>query len=222
MEDKRVTTRVITIDGPAGGGKSTVARLLAKRLGVDFLDTGAMYRAAALLGIRQKVDWDDPQSLVDLVRNHEIVNRFGKTTIDGDDVSEAIRTTEVTGLTHFAADNPDIRELMVELQRRCAVGHSLVTEGRDQGSVVFPNAYRKFYLTASAMERARRRAEDLRSRGENPDVEELQRQILLRDQRDSQREVGPLRVPDGAIVIDSSALSVDQVVEKMYQLSYQV
>ena len=212
-------TRVITIDGPAGSGKSTVARLLARRLGVAFLDTGGMYRAAALLGLRGKADWDDPQMLVRLVQGHEIVNQFGKTTLDGEDVSREIRTSEVTGLTHFAADNPDIREVMVALQRQCAVGRSLVTEGRDQGSVVFPDAYRKFYLTASAEERARRRAEDLRARGENPDIEELRQQILLRDQRDSQREVGPLRVPDGAMVIDSTAMSVDEVVEKMYQLT---
>ena len=196
-----------------------MARLLAKRLGIDFLDTGAMYRAAALLGLCRKADWNDPKMLVRLVQGHEIVNQFGKTTLDGEDVSEAIRTSEVTGLTHFAADNPEIREVMVTLQRQCAVGRSLVTEGRDQGSVVFPDAYRKFYLSASAEERARRRAEELRARGENPDVEELRQQILLRDQRDSQREVGPLRVPDGAIVIDSTAMSVDEVVEKMYQLT---
>ncbi|MBQ3332623.1 MAG: (d)CMP kinase [Thermoguttaceae bacterium] len=212
-------THVITIDGPAGSGKSTVARLLARRLGVDFLDTGAMYRAAALLGLRRKADWNDPQALVRLVQGHQIVNRFGKTTLDGEDVSQAIRTGEVTGLTHFAADNPGIREIMVALQRQCAVGRSLVTEGRDQGSVVFPDAYRKFYLTASAEERARRRAEELRARGENPDIEQLRQQILLRDQRDSQREVGPLRVPDGAMVIDSTEMSVDEVVEKMYRLT---
>ncbi|MBO7722701.1 MAG: (d)CMP kinase, partial [Thermoguttaceae bacterium] len=110
-------------------------------------------------------------------------------------------------------------ELIVTLQRKCAVGRSLLTEGRDQGSVVFPDAYRKFYLTASAEERARRRAEELRARGENPDIEQLRQQILLRDQRDSQREVGPLRVPDGAMVIDSTEMSVDEVVEKMYRLT---
>ena len=212
-------THVITIDGPAGSGKSTVARLLAKRLGVDFLDTGAMYRTAALLGLRRKADWNDPQALVRLVQGHQIVNQFGKTSLDGEDVSQAIRTGEVTGLTHFAADNPGIREIMVALQRQCAVGRSLVTEGRDQGSVVFPDAYRKFYLTASAEERARRRAEELRARGEDPDIEQLRQQILLRDQRDSQREVGPLRVPDGAMVIDSTEMSVDEVVEKMYRLT---
>lgn len=212
-------THVITIDGPAGSGKSTVARLLAKRLGVDFLDTGAMYRTAALLGLRRKADWNDPQALVRLVQGHQIVNQLGKTSLDGEDVSQAIRTGEVTGLTHFAADNPGIREIMVALQRQCAVGRSLVTEGRDQGSVVFPDAYRKFYLTASAEERARRRAEELRARGEIPDIEQLRQQILLRDQRDSQREVGPLRVPDGAMVIDSTEMSVDEVVEKMYRLT---
>lgn len=212
---KNIGGNVVTIDGPAGGGKSTAARNLAKRLNFDYLDTGAMYRTAALLGIRYRLDWNDPDALVALTKRHSIKNRLGRTTLDEEDVSDAIRTTEVTQMTHFAADNPKIREIMVRQQRENAVGRNLVTEGRDQGTVVFPDAFCKFYLTASVAERAKRRLNDLKKQGENADFDELTRQIQLRDERDSTRDVGPLRIPDDAITIDSGPLTADEVVDIM-------
>lgn len=212
---KKISAHVVTIDGPAGGGKSTTAKNLAKRLNFDYLDTGAMYRTAALLGIRRRVDWNDPDALVELTKRHSIKNRLGRTTLDGEDVSEAIRTNEVTQMTHFAADNPKIREIMVRQQRENAVGRNLVTEGRDQGSVVFPDACCKFYLFASVAERAKRRLKDMKKQGESADFNELTRQIQLRDERDSTRTVGPLRIPDDAITIDSGPLTADEVVDQM-------
>lgn len=207
--------KVVTIDGPAGGGKSTTAKTLAKRLDFDYLDTGAMYRTVALLGLKHGVDWDDPDALVELAKGHRIENRHGKTTLDGEDVSDAIRSSEVTQMTHYAADNPQIREIMLPLQRQSADGRDLVTEGRDQGTAVFPDAFCKFYLTASPEVRARRRMADLKRQGETPDFDELLRLIRLRDERDSTRSVGPLREPADAVSIDSGPLSAEQVVERM-------
>ena len=147
---------IITIDGPAGSGKSTVARTLAKRLGFRFLDTGAMYRAVALAGVRAGVDFDRPEQLAWLAEKIELDVSENRVLLDGHDVTQAIRTSEVTAVTRHAADNPAVRELLVRLQRKAAAGENIVTEGRDQGSVVFPDAPCKFFLTASAEERARR------------------------------------------------------------------
>ena len=129
---------IITIDGPAGAGKSTVARALARRLGFCFLDTGAMYRAVALAGMRRGLDWDVPDDLARLARKLDIRICGDKTYLDGEDVTEAIRTSEVTAVTRYAADNPQVREHLVRLQRQLAGNNNIVTEGRDQGTVVFP------------------------------------------------------------------------------------
>ena len=208
--------KVITIDGPAGGGKSTAARILADQLGFEYLDTGAMYRSVALLGIRANIDWGDPDALVRLARQHKIKYDQGRIFLDGEDVSEAIRSSEVTAKTRYSADNPEIRALLVRLQQKFAEGHHLVTEGRDQGTVVFPNAWRKFYLTAGAHERARRRMLDLEARGEQPDFDALLRQIEERDQRDASRAVGPLRCPEDAQTINSDGKSISEVVAEMF------
>ncbi|GAG18453.1 unnamed protein product, partial [marine sediment metagenome] len=154
---------IITIDGPAGAGKSTVARALARRLGFRFLDTGAMYRAAALAGMRESVDWQQPEQMAALVVKVKIELCDDRVLLDGKDVSETIRTQEVTDVTRYAADNPQVRGHMVRLQRAMAQGHDAVAEGRDQGTVVFPNAACKFFLTASPRQRAQRRLGDLQS-----------------------------------------------------------
>ncbi|HEY2838915.1 MAG TPA: (d)CMP kinase, partial [Pirellulales bacterium] len=140
---------IVTIDGPAGAGKSSVARMLADRLDFKFLDTGAMYRAVAWAAQRRKLDWDDPEALAKLARGLNIEVHGSQTVVDGQDVSDAIRTVAVTSNTHYAANNPAVRAHLVELQRRVADSQDIITEGRDQGTVAFPDAGCKFFLTAT-------------------------------------------------------------------------
>ncbi len=144
---------IITIDGPAGAGKSSVARALARRLGFRFLDTGAMYRAVALAGMRRGLDWGVPQDLARLARELRFTLAGERLLLDGEDVTEAVRTTAVTAVTRYAADNPQVRQRLVELQRILAGQDNVVTEGRDQGTVAFPHAECKIFLTASPQER---------------------------------------------------------------------
>src|SRR5262245_32944142 len=157
---------IVTLDGPAGAGKSPAARALARRLGFRFLDTGAMYRAVAWAAVRQGLDWGDPQALTALARRVSIEFRGDRVLLDGADVTAEIRRSEITAVTHYAANNPAVREHLVRLQRELAGNDNVVAEGRDQGTVVFPRAECKIFLTASPEERARRRQLDLQSRGE--------------------------------------------------------
>jgi cytidylate kinase len=208
---------VITIDGPAASGKSTVARLLAERLGASFLDTGAMYRAVTLAAVEGGVDMSDEEKLLAVLdnRDFQFAVREGRMVvfIDGLDVTEQIRKPEVTANARYIASAVKLREKLVEMQRQFAAGEKkIVTEGRDQGTVVFPDADVKFFLTADARERARRRqAESLR----NESLEQIQRAIEERDKSDEGRAVGPLKPADDAIVIDTTDLSIEEVVEKL-------
>jgi CMP/dCMP kinase len=206
---------LITIDGPAGAGKSSVAKLLAKRLGFRFLDTGAMYRAVALAGMHAGLDWDMPSDLAELARHLRLRVEGERIFLDGEDVSEAIRTTEVTAVTRYAADNPAVRSQLVELQRRTAAGQDIVTEGRDQGTVAFPDADCKFYLMASPEERARRRLNELAAKNQPVTLEQVLAAQNRRDREDSSRSVGPLLPADDAIEISTDGLSLDAVVEKL-------
>ncbi len=215
---------LITIDGPAGTGKSTVARSLAKRLGVDFLDTGAMYRAAAALAIDRNVN--DDAALVALVQRANI--RFDWTRdppeilVFGTALGTRIRDKDVTSRVSPVSAIHDLRELMVDLQRQIAREHTrLVTEGRDQGSVVFPDATVKFYLDADPAERARRRVDQLKASGRFPadvtedEVNKVLAEIVERDERDRTRPDGPLRQPEGAVVIDTTYLTQDEVIAEL-------
>lgn len=211
---------IITIDGPAGTGKSSVARALARRLGLDFLDTGAMYRAAALVALRAKIDPADEARLVARVVEADI--RFDwsldppEVLIDGEGAGGAIRTPEVTAIVSRVAGIRALRAHMVERQREIARKHPrLVTEGRDQGSVVFPDARVKFYLDASAAVRAARRARQLRDAGMPADESRLLGEIVARDRSDMGRADGPLTCPSDAVVIDTSGLEFDGVVEAL-------
>lgn len=211
---------IITIDGPAASGKSTVARLLAERLGASFLDTGAMYRAVTLAALQAGVDMNNEEELLSILETSEF--RFavkeGKTTvcIDGVDVTEQIRGSEVTTNARHIASSAKLRKKLVAMQRQFAASEGkIVTEGRDQGTVVFPDADVKFYLTAETVERARRRQNELRAKGENKRIEQIQRAIEERDKSDESRAVGPLKPAGNAIVVDSTDLSIEEVVEKV-------
>lgn len=206
---------IVTIDGPAGAGKSTVAKALAQRLGFRYLDTGAMYRAVALAGMRAETDWDRPGQLADLARRLRIEITGDRILLDGEDVTEAVRGLDVTAATRYAADNPQVRARLVDLQREIGRGCDIVTEGRDQGTVAFPDAECKIFLTASPEERSRRRLEDLRARGENSTLDEVLAAQARRDREDSSRPVGPLvRAPE-AIEFSTDGLSVAEVVDRL-------
>jgi cytidylate kinase len=206
---------IVTLDGPAGAGKSTTARALARRLGFRFLDTGAMYRAVALAAVDRNLPWSDPAALVELTGRMNVELRVDRVFLDGVDVTEAIRTSKITGVTHYAADNPGVRAILVEWQRSAAAGDNIVTEGRDQGTVVFPHAECKIYLVASPDERARRRQKDLAARGEQVPLDKILAQQNQRDARDAGRTVGPMVPADDAIVFTTDGLSPAEVVDRL-------
>ena len=206
---------IVTLDGPAGAGKSTAARELARRLGFRFLDTGAMYRAVALAAVRAGLNWDNPQPLAELARRLSIELRGNQVLLDGQDVTTDIRQSQITALTHYAANNPGVREHLVQMQRAAAGNGDIVAEGRDQGTVVFPHAECKIFLTANPQERARRRQRDLQSRGEVAPLEEVLEQQNKRDHSDSSRSVGPLMAASDAIQFSTDGLSQQEVVDRL-------
>ena len=209
---------IIAIDGPAGAGKSSAAKSLARRLGFRFLDTGAMYRAVTLAAVRRNFDTSDAAGLAALARELAIELRDGHVWLDGEDVTVPIRSLAITQQTYHAANNPGVREHLVALQRRAAQGLDIVTEGRDQGTVVFPQAECKIFLTASPEERARRRILDLAAKGEEESFEEVLAQQNLRDERDRRRSVGPLVPASDAIELNTDGLSAAEVVDRLEQI----
>jgi cytidylate kinase len=207
---------IVTIDGPAGSGKSSAARALARRLGFDFLDTGAMYRAVALAAFRAGLAHGGEAALAPLLQRLRLeMPPGGQVLLDGEDVSALIRTPEVTAASSELAALPLVRQRLVALQRACAAGRDLVCEGRDQGTVVFPDAGCKFFLVADLEERVRRRQQELAERGEAVDRAELRQAVETRDRRDAGRDVAPMRPADDAVVLDSTALTLEQVVDRM-------
>lgn len=209
---------VIAIDGPAGSGKSTVSKLIAKRLGLLYIDTGAMYRALTLKATRKGFDLHDEKSLVELAKTTKIeLEEKSKLHVflDGEDVSIPIRTPEVTADVKYIARIPGVRHEMVALQRSISSHQGAVLEGRDIGTVVFPNADYKFYLDASPEERAKRRLKDLVELGQKANIEEVKKDITARDESDMKRSVGALKKAEDAITIDTTDLSIDEVVDKL-------
>lgn len=211
---------IVTIDGPAGSGKSTVAAGLASALGFAHLDTGATYRAATLKALQSGADMEDESALLDIARRAKIElvpqAEASRVLLDGRDVTTQIRTSEVTDNVHHLASCPAGRQVLVDLQRRLgAMLADFVAEGRDQGSVVFPNADVKFFLTASPEVRARRRAEELTGAGEQVAHEQVLRAITERDEHDQNRDVAPLVKAEGAVEIDTTDMTVAEVVDEL-------
>ena len=213
---------IITIDGPAGSGKSTAARKLAEALGIAFLDTGATYRAATFKALRDGVDMADEAALLASTQSADIELLPGpegmRVLLDGRDVSREIRSAEVTDNSHHIAGSPAVRDVLVQLQRR--IGRHLgdfVAEGRDQGSVVFPDADVKFYLDASPEVRAKRRTAEMLAAGHQVDYQQVLQAIIDRDDRDRSRPVAPLVKPAGAVVVDTSGLAIEQTTAALLQ-----
>lgn len=209
---------IVTIDGPAGAGKSSAARELARRLGFRFLDTGAMYRAVTLAAKERGLDLADAGRLAQLVGEIHVELDGEHVFLDGRDVTRDIRTFEITRSIQYAADNPAVRAQLVVWQRKAAQGHNVVTEGRDQGTVVFPEAQCKIFLTADERERAERRYRDLVARGETVSFDEVLDAQQLRDERDRTRAVGALVMADDAIEVSTSGLSPPEVVARLEEI----
>jgi cytidylate kinase len=206
---------IVTIDGPAGTGKSTVARLLAQRLGFEFLNTGAMYRAVALVCLERRIPIDDAAQVGAVPQSLHMTFHANRLHVNGRDVSDDIRTAAVTDAASLVASNPNVRAALVELQRRAGDDVNLVTEGRDQGTVVFPDAACKFFLTASPEERARRRQRELSEQGRQVSLDDILADQRTRDERDETRAHGPLKPAPDAAIIDSSVLNADEVLAQM-------
>jgi cytidylate kinase len=210
---------VVAIDGPAGAGKSTTARLLAQKLGYALVDTGAIYRTLALLASQRGISWSDGPAVaalaVGLPIGFEMRGDQNLTLLDGVDISSLIRTPEISDGASRVSALPEVRAALLELQRRLGANGGVVVEGRDIGTVVFPQAEAKFFLTATTDERARRRVSELRAAGRTVDEAQTRADLVARDHRDSSRDVAPLRKADDALEIDSSSIDADEVVARM-------
>ena len=205
----------IAVDGPAGAGKSTLAKLLAQKLGIDYIDTGAMYRAVALKLIRTGTDYNDAEALAKLLADTDVDFDAGKTLLDGEDISGLIRTQEVSEMASASSAVPAIREKLVALQQAMGKRKPIIMDGRDIASKVFPDAEVKFYVTARSDVRARRRAEDMRAAGQPCDPVQIQKEIEARDYRDMHREVSPLTLVPEAVIIDTSDRSISNTIDYM-------
>lgn len=209
---------IVAIDGPAGAGKSSVSRQLARRLDFQFLDTGAMYRAVALAALQSGLGDGDEEEIARMAGKLSIEFIGDRVLLDGFDVTGQIRTSDVSAAVYLAADNPKVRERMVELQRKFAGEQDTVTEGRDQGTVAFPQAECKIFLTATPEERARRRHAELAQRGEQISLAEVLAQNIARDQRDSTRPVGRMVKAQDAVEVYSDGMTTEQVVDKLEEI----
>ncbi len=210
---------VIAIDGPGGAGKSTIAGLLAEELGYLHLDTGAMYRAVTLAALEKNIGFNDNEALTKVAENLNIdFNQKGEIFIDGRNVSQEIRSQEVNAHVSETAAIKEVREIMVKKQKKIAEENKVVMDGRDITTVVLPDAEYKFYLTASLEERAKRRYDEMKAKNIEVDIKGIKKNIKNRDQKDSQRAYSPLKKADDAVLIDSTNLSIEEVIKKIKEI----
>lgn len=213
---------VIAIDGPAGAGKSTVAKIIAKKLKFLYVDTGAMYRALTLKAMKEKISWENKKKLIEMAKNTKIelfnFNDKYKVYLDGEDVSDEIREEEVSKNTSYIASILEIREVLWDMQRKYREKNNVVMEGRDIGSKVFPDAQLKIFLDASVEERARRRYLQLKQMGIEEDIEKIKKEIVERDKKDKNRKIAPLIRQDDYFYLDTTNLTIDEVVEKIISI----
>ncbi len=212
---------VVAIDGPAGAGKSTIAKLAAEKLGYAYIDTGAMYRSVAWKFLQTGAAFDEEfisKLACTMVIDFKPEARVNRVFVDGTEVTDAIRTPEVTAIVSRVAAIGAVREAMVEQQRRMGIVGGVLMDGRDIGTVVFPNAQLKIFLTASVEERARRRYKEMLQKGQQVELAQLAADIAARDKADSERAIGPLRQAEDAILLDTSDMGISQVTEKILQL----
>lgn len=209
---------VIAIDGPSGAGKTTIAKLIAEKLGFEYLDTGALYRAVAVALINEGIGQADPDDTVkNVLSSISVTFRKGKIFLNGHDVTENIRSAEIDHYSSVFSTRKIVREFLLDAQRNTALKNNLVVEGRDTTTVVFPDAKKKIFLDASLEERAKRRCKQYREKGIDINIEESLKSIIDRDMRDANRDIAPLKIAADALVIDSSNLSVEQVLEKIFE-----
>ena len=209
---------IVAIDGPAGSGKSTISKIVAKKKGFTYLDTGAMYRMVTLATIKKNVNIENKEEIVDLLKNIKLNIEKDKFYLGNEDVSEEIRGVEVTSYVSKVAAIKEVREELVRLQREISQGKNVILDGRDIGTVVFPNAQLKVFLVASSEERAKRRVKEFESKGINISYQEVLDEIIKRDKMDSTREESPLLQAEDAVLVDTSSMSIDEVSNKIVEL----
>lgn len=212
----------IAIDGPGGAGKSTIAKLVGDKLGLEYIDTGAMYRAVGLKLNRKGIKPDDLISISNVLEETTIDFVNGKIILDGDDVSDIIRTQEISKFASIYSQIPEVRSKLVDIQRRIAAGKSVIMDGRDIGTNVLTDAELKFFLTADSMVRARRRYDELRSKGVNANLDDIHEEIKDRDYQDMNRKLNPLVQAEDAIMLDTSDMTIDEVVNTIVAMAARV
>lgn len=209
----------IAIDGPAGAGKSTIARAVAKKMNLIYVDTGAMYRAIALFLIRQKTDLQNQDKIIEQCKSADVTIRYENGVqvvyLNGENVNAYLRTEEVGSAASVISSIAKVREKLVELQRRLAAESDCIMDGRDIGTCVLPKAQTKIYLTASSSVRAKRRFDELTAKGESCELEKIQADIEERDHRDMSREISPLRQAEDAVLVDTSAMTIQEAVDRI-------
>lgn len=212
----------IAIDGPGGAGKSTIAKLVGDKLGLEYIDTGAMYRAVGLKLNRKGIKPDDLISISNVLEETTIDFVNGKIILDGDDVSDIIRTQEISKFASIYSQIPEVRSKLVDIQRRIAAGKSVIMDGRDIGTNVLTDAELKVFLTADSMVRARRRYEELRSKGVNANLDDIHEEIKDRDYQDMNRKLNPLVQAEDAVMLDTSDMTIDEVVNTIVAMAARV
>lgn len=212
----------IAVDGPAGAGKSTIAKMIAKRMNLIYVDTGAMYRAMALFLIREQIPATQADKISEKCKEADITIRYenGEQVVylNGENVNPYLRTEEVGNMASASSVNSDVRKKLVELQQKLAASAEIIMDGRDIGTCVLPNADVKIYLTASSQVRAKRRFDELKEKGEDCDLDAIERDIIERDHRDMTREISPLKQAEDATLVDSSEMTIEEVVQTIVNI----